>query len=1055
MWLLLAGLLHSSPAWAAELDDPTWFAGRVVASVELYAGEGELPEADLEPLLRARQGQPLDPATLQLDLRTLYRVAPLNAAEADVVRWPVYDERVGDLVEGVKVRYVVYPATRVAGVRVQGAGDVSARKVAGSARLAEGDIFEPEHDSGPIGERVRGFLVGEGYPEARVEVEAYPADADDPFALEVWLRVDEGPPRMLRSLTIDGVPVEVGDKRVRRWARRAGLKEGRPLAEDAVTRARLTVRQRLGQMRNDAALDEAVGPRTAEALASLGVVPDVAGGWVEARVFADVTEVEGGERDVALSIDAGPRTVLQTEGISYRVAREALGIDARLRLTRGWLEQADDKIVAALQRRGFLDATASVTLEERDDARVLSVIAEEGRRHRRRPLVFEGNETLSTTQLRTVFNQASPDVLRRRRYTADELQRGLDAAEALYRSVGHDRATLRSGEPLVTRRFPGLHSDRSRRFVAVGIRVDEGPLTRLTGVGVTGASPEVDLSELDAVLEALRGEPFSPQGLQALAQRIVDAHRGAGYLESEARVRADEVRPAELAAVIQVRPGPRILLRSFATRGNRRVSSRFIRRTVAPPLGAPLTAQTLDDIRQRLYDLGMFSSLELSLLGDGAARDLVIDLRERRRHTVEVGFGLASDQGVRALGRWTVRNIFGPADRIDVNALLGIRFASGSGALGFLPAFRAPEYRLGSAYSTPLSRRSRLTISLIGQEEVQQRNWRSLRRAIGVQWEVAPGRTSVLQLGARLAHLRLADADPGALLANDVWADNALALPADPSVDTRGRVVDDLELVWLDDRRDDPLRPTRGLLFQARTAFTPSLIQPGYAKNLRVPSVAVEARTSAVIPLGPLSLRLNAEGGHQRVIPLGSLPQFTVDEDSFGPAVPVEKRYRLGGTASLRGFRRDGVGPQQQTRQLDLDWPDALDPVVAWGLREDDTRWVPTGGDTYALGTADLLIPLPVLGLSEWDGYAIALFADVGQVWFAVPTPRTGDDAMAPVVRIGTGLGLRILTPVGPLQADLAVNPQAALATGEREKLLRESWEEPRVRLHLSLGTLF
>lgn len=1049
MLLLLASLAFAQEPVQDGADSgmtPPWYAGRSVASVNLFAGEGELPDEDLAPLLRARQGEPLDPATLQLDLRTLYRVAPLAAVEADVRPW--FEDQ-------VVVRYVLFPATKVASIQVQGAERVSSRKIAAAARLAEGDVFEPEHDAERVREQVRDFLVGQGFPNAKVELETYPADPEDPFALEVWLRVQEGAPRLLGELRIDGIPEDLPPGRVRRWARKAGLKPGKPLADDAITRARLTIRQEMAHLgASNPALDEAIGSRTSTVLEDAGLLQG-ARGWVEARVSARATDRPDGQVDVELSIDAGRRLELEIGGVPGALAgevRDALGVNERLRMTRGFLEAAPDRVEEALAARGFRDAAAAVTLDESGESRVLRVDVETGRRHRRRRVLFVGNDSLRDAQLRTVLNQASPEVLRRRRLTPEALERGLEAARALYASVGHEDAELRAGEVVVTRRLPLFSLDRSTRWVAVAVRVEEGPVTRLERLEVQGVAPSVPLPDLDETLDRLADGPWSPQGVQALAQRVVDAHRAAGFLEAQARVRATEVGPRRKTATIVVSPGERILLRSFATRGNRRVSSRFLRRTVAPPLGTPVTAATLDTIRQRLYDLGMFASLQLQLVGDGAARDLVVDLRERPRNTVEAGLGLASDQGIRALGRWTTRNILGPADKADTNALIGLRFAS-TGGLGRLPTFRRPEYRLGSSYSTPLTRSSDLTLTAIALEEIQERNWRSLRRALGMQFEGRPTPSSRLQLGARLEVRRLADADPGAILDNDVWASPDLGLPPDPSIDTRWRIADTLEAVWLDDHRDNPLQPTRGVLYQGRVAFSPGLVQPVFADRLRVPVLAVEARTAAVLPLGALSLQLSAEGGHQRVLALGELACWTVDDSCDGkPAVPVEQRYRMGGTASLRGFARDGVGPLRRTSQLDLDWPDALAPVVGQAARSRATRWVPTGGDTFARGTADLLIPLPALGLSEWEGYDLALFADLGQVWFASGVPDGSTLLPTPAIRWGTGVGLRVVTPVGPLRLDLALNPQVLLA-GEKYAEMQEV--EPPARIHLSLGTLF
>jgi outer membrane protein assembly factor BamA len=147
--------------------------------------------------------------------------------------------------------------------------------------------------------------------------------------------------------------------------------------------------------------------------------------------------------------------------------------------------------------------------------------------------------------------------------------------------------------------------------------------------------------------------------------------------------------------------------------------------------------------------------------------------------------------------------------------------------------------------------------------------------------------------------------------------------------------------------------------------------------------------------------------------------------------------------------------------QPQVAWPDAIGPMVDYVLADAPTRWVATGGDARAMTTIELLFPLSALGLGAWDGYSAALFSDIGNTWLLSDLATASSDSEAvravyqPVVRYSAGAGVRIATPIGPLQVDVAVNPDALFATDDRRLLLRGAWEEPSVRAHLSLGTLW
>jgi outer membrane protein assembly factor BamA len=99
------------------------------------------------------------------------------------------------------------------------------------------------------------------------------------------------------------------------------------------------------------------------------------------------------------------------------------------------------------------------------------------------------------------------------------------------------------------------------------------------------------------------------------------------------------------------------------------------------------------------------------------------------------------------------------------------------------------------------------------------------------------------------------------------------------------------------DLRDDPIQPRKGALFSLNGEAAPGLPWPDQPVTTFLKG---EVRGSFYVPTGPVTLQLSGRGAHVR---------------SLGDnLVPLEDRFRLGGTNSLRGFVRDGVGPQTTPR---------------------------------------------------------------------------------------------------------------------------------------------
>ena len=122
-------------------------------------------------------------------------------------------------------------------------------------------------------------------------------------------------------------------------------------------------------------------------------------------------------------------------------------------------------------------------------------------------------------------------MLRRDAYTEGEMRVGLEAARQYYLDHGRLDASLTLGEPDIGPRRTLGNLWRAAAGLEPVMRITPqvtvvpGPLTTLQGLEVAGEAPGVDLSFVDEAREEAVGGPFSPQGLDLLARRVVEAHR--------------------------------------------------------------------------------------------------------------------------------------------------------------------------------------------------------------------------------------------------------------------------------------------------------------------------------------------------------------------------------------------------------------------------------------------------------------------------------------------------------------------------------------------------
>ena len=78
-----------------------------------------------------------------------------------------------------------------------------------------------------------------------------------------------------------------------------------------------------------------------------------------------------------------------------------------------------------------------------------------------------------------------------------------------------------------------------------------------------------------------------------------------------------------------------------------------------------------------------------------------------------------------------------------------------------------------------------------------------------------------------------------------------------------------------------------------------------------------------------------------------------------------------------------------------------------------NVRASPTGGNTVFTANLELRLPSPILP----DRVRLGVFVDVGQVWERGDTVTTVSG-----LRVTPGVGLRFVTPLGPVRLDAAYN---------------------------------
>jgi translocation and assembly module TamA len=468
----------------------------------------------------------------------------------------------------------------------------------------------------------------------------------------------------------------------------------------------------------------------------------------------------------------------------------------------------------------------------------------------------------------------------------------------------------------------------------VQVRFDLGPQFHIGRVVIRGAVP----ADVRAKLGLEPGQPALAADVLAARERLLAAIRDDGYPLAKLDMPPATLRPADdsLDVLFIATTGPQAEFGDIAITGLKNMHESYVRRRLLLHPGERFSPAAIEKARQDLASIGVFSVVRIepaNQLDAHGRLPLTINVTERPLHAVDAGVGYSTDLGVNFNLGWHDRNLFGNAEQLNLTAMMQL----GGDAVN------RPGYLFGAQFIKPdfLTRDQALEIDLGAVDQsLKAYDQNALTQKIAVDRKLSPLWTASAGVSGEQEEITQE---------GERQHYNLVGLPLTLKFDNSNNLLD----------------PTKGI----RALFS---VTPTEALGSR--------NTGFVILQAAGSTYLDFSGTGRSVLALRGLVGEVPGVGTFG--LPPDQRFYAGGSATVRGYRYQSVGPAFADRN-------------------------PTGGT--AVSTATVEFRQRILG-----NYGAVAFVDAGQV-SANGVPFTDS------WRIGAGIGVRYYTSIGPIRLDVAV----------------------------------
>jgi outer membrane protein assembly factor BamA len=624
-----------------------------------------------------------------------------------------------------------------------------------------------------------------------------------------------------------------------------------------------------------------------------------------------------------------------------------------------------------------------------------------------RGLSFEGNHAIDDYTLSTAigtsnsswFARAFPIRLlglgEKRYFNELEFRRDVIRLLLLYRQSGYMNAVI---DTLVR---------REGRDVYLKFRIYEGDPVRLATLDMLGVDSILDVRRLKRDLPLQEGDPFNRALFQASADTVVSRLKNLGYPYADILRNYDvDVAALRAVATLEALPGPRMRVGQVLITGVEKVDTGTLRRMLSVRAGDRFRQDQLYLTQRDLYGLGMFRSVNVVLAdttpppGDSTVR-VVVRVSEAPRHRIRAGAGYGSLDCFRVQSGWTAYDFLGGARSLDLTgqlSKLGVGVPANSGfkenvchPLHDDPTSDTANYNATLTLRQPafLSPRHTASFAIFAERRSEFKAY--TRQAVGANLAVTfnARRDVPVTVGYGYSVGRTT-ADPVVLCERFL-----LCNASDQAFLLNTRPFGAITISGVRARVNSVLDPSAGSVMQVTLVHASRYVLSDTLYEFN----RGELEVAKYYPLSRRSaFAWRIRGGTilpQRLSLLGQSTQF----------VPPDQRFYAGGPNSVRGYARNELGPRVYV----------TDSIIVQGtdttLR--NLRASPTGGNTVVTANLELRVPTPIFP----DRVRLGLFVDVGQVW------ERGDTLTAVSgLRVTPGLGLRFITPLGPVRLDAAYN---------------------------------
>ena len=665
------------------------------------------------------------------------------------------------------------------------------------------------------------------------------------------------------------------------------------------------------------------------------------------------------ERPAVTEINLDGNKAIETEQLIDALRDNGLaeGQIFRQVILEGMVQELQRQYVA----QGRYGALVKTEVKELPRNRVaVNIDIDEGDVAKIRHINIVGNSDFTEETLLDEFEQNSTGWLSwissNDKYAREKLAGDIETLESWYLDRGYLQFVVVSTQVSIS---------PNKESVYITININEGDIFKVSDIELSGEL-KIPEAQVRALVLLTEGSTFS-QALMTTSKEFIARRLGnEGYTFAEIEGYPELNEEAKTAKItFVVKPGMRAYVRRIEFRGNTKTADNVLRREMRQMEGGSANNALIESSKVMLERLGFFKEVRVEnmpVAGTNDLLDVIYTVEEQPSGSVGASVGYSQGYGLILGANLSENNFFGTGKQVGV----GLNKSKYQTSINFSytePYFTVDGVSVGYSVFARETDYGEYNVSSFSTDTY----------GASVNWSYPVTDIQRIGFGFTYENLEISSGTYDSKEISEFVTENGTSFDV-----VSGNVN------WVQSTLNRGVFATRGTMQR----ISADLALPG--SGLEYYKITYKAQHLRGL-YGPLTLKLRADFGYG---------------ESYGgtTTMPFFKNFYGGGFGSVRGFKKNTLGPQD-TPPSGLAFYDDPDPI---------------GGNVQVEMGAEVLFPLPFL--KDQRSVQSSLFLDVGNI-FNTKCGETQVNCFKPDVgelRYSVGLGATWLSGFGPITFSIA-----------------------------------